>query len=308
MWLKKHEWPGLGFDRYLAQSRDEEEPVYPNMARPAQEVALAFGRFLEGRTTEKPYFAQINFNETHTPFEFGGVTADRAKGVTVPGWIEKDGEAEQHFALLQGSVAALDRGIGILLEALEANGRANDTLIVFATDHGLEAVRDKWSCYESGLGIAAMLRYPAAGVTGGRRIREPVSNVDLLPTMLGLAGIDLPPDLDGLDLTTVVRGQQSADAERPIFGIYHNSGIRSVRVGNWKLIRNFSAEPYRELAPATLLKRKPLQPRPHAELYNLSEDPDELTNLIGSHPEQAALLERHLAVWMQQVKDPAYIC
>ena len=300
----KEAWADLGFDAFLARSRDDEEPVYPKMARPAPEVASAFTAYLDTRETERPFFAQINFNETHTPFDFGGVRPDRARGVTVPPWIEADADADAHFARLQGAVNALDTGVGILLDALRQNGLEENTVVLFATDHGFEGARDKWSCYEAGLGIAAIARWPAAGIAGGRRIEAPVSNVDILPTLLDLAGIAAPGTLDGLSLAPALRGEAEADPERPVFAVYHNSGIRSVRTGNWKLIRNFSAEPYVEDPPATLRKRKPRHPRPPVELYNLSVDPHELHNLAAERPEMARELDRHLAGWMRAVNDP----
>lgn len=302
----KEAWPDLGFDTYRARSRDEEEPVYPKMARPAPEVAAAFSAYLRERADEKPFFAQINFNETHTPFHFGGVEPDRTRGVTVPPWIEPDAEAEAHFAHLQGSVRALDEGVGLILEALRENGLEDDTLVLFATDHGLEGARDKWSCYEAGLGIAAIARFPRAGITGGRRIAAPVSNVDILPTLLDLTGIAPPDNLDGWSLAEVLRGHTEAPPERPIFGIYHNSGIRSVRAGRWKLIRNLAAEPYAETPPATLRKRKPLHARPPVELYDLASDPHEFHNLAEVNPERVRQLDHHLAAWMREVNDPAF--
>lgn len=304
---EKEAWDELGFDAFLARSRDEEEPVYPKMARPAPEVAEAFAAYVEGRNTTKPFFAQINFNETHTPFGFGSVQPDRTNGVTVPPWIEPDTEAEAHFAHLQGAVHALDTGVGLLLDALRRNGLEENTVVFFATDHGLEGARDKWSCYEAGLGIAAVARWPGGGVAGGRRIQSPVPNVDILPTLLELAGIAPPRDLDGLSLAPALRGEAEADPARPVFGIYHNSGIRSVRVGRWKLIRNFSAEPYAENPPATLAKRKPLHPRPPLELYDLATDPHELTNLAEHHPTTVRSLDAHLVNWMHAVNDPIFL-
>ncbi|MCC5808204.1 MAG: sulfatase [Opitutales bacterium] len=300
----KEAWADVGFDAFLARSRDDEEPVYPKMARPAAEVGSAFAAYLETRDAGKPFFAQINFNETHTPFDFGGVEPERVHGVTVPPWVEPDPQAEAHFAHLQGAVQALDKGVGIVLDALRRHGLDENTVVLFATDHGLEGARDKWTCYEPGLGIAALVRWPAGGVAGARRIAAPVSNVDILPTLLDLAGLPQPDNLDGISLAPILRGEAVADPERPVFGIYHNSGIRSVRISAWKLIRNFAAEPYAEIPPATLANRKPLHPRPPVELYDLAADPHEFKNLATEHPEKVRALDRPLAEWMRAVNDP----
>ncbi len=305
-------WPELGFDEYLLRSRDEPGLEYPHMARRASELGDGVAAWLHARAevaargATRPFFAQVNFNETHTPFWFGDVRPDTTAGVTVPPWIEPGADAEAHFAHLQGSVAALDDGIGRILAALDATGLADNTLVVFATDHGLEGARDKWYCYESGLGIAAVLRHPAQGVSGGRRLATPVSNVDFLPTLLECAGLPLPGNLDGRSFAAALRGEAEPEPDRAIYSIYHNGGARSVRLGRWKLIRNLSAEPYRETPPVSLrLDRGPRLPRPPAELYDLLSDPHELHDLAATHPAEVASLSGRLGAWMREVGDPA---
>lgn len=294
-------WGELGFEDSLMPSRDEEFPDYPDMAIPAGELANGVGEWLATRSREdRPFFALVNFNETHTPFEFGGVTPDTERGVTVPAWIEPDAGSKAHFAMLQGSVAALDAGVGRILDSLEDAGLADDTIVVFATDHGFEAMRDKWTLYESGVGIAGMFRHLA--LAPGHRVTTPHGNVDFLPTLLDLAGIEGPGNLDGESFADELRGAP-ADA-RPVFAVYHNTGCRSVRDGDWKLIRNFAAEPYQQDPPVSLARRKPARARPPLELYNLAHDPDEFVNLAASEPATVARLSGLLAEWMRKVGDP----
>lgn len=240
----------LGYEEFLCRSRDEEFPNYPDMAMPAPEVGEAFAQWLVFRQDARPFFAQVNFNETDTPFNFGGVEEDRERGVTVPPWIVRDAEAEYHFAMLQGAVAALDTGIGRLLDGLQRAGCADNTIVVFATDHGLEAVRDKWTCYESGLGIACVIRGP--GIACGYRIGVALSNVDLLPTLLEMSGVPTPENLDGQSFVGLLQGQQGSIEPRPVFAIYHNTSTRSDLLGDWKLIRNFAAEPHQQTSPVTI--------------------------------------------------------
>ena len=306
----REEWRSLGFEEFLARSRDEEEPVYPRMARPAPELGAEVAAWLQSRSADarRPFFAQINFNETHTPFWFGGVEAARADGVTIPPWIKASPEAEEHFAQLQGSLIALDTGLGKILDALDAAGLTDNTLVFFATDHGLEAARDKWTCYESGLGIAGLVRLPSQHICGGRRVVTPLSNVDLLPTLLDCAGLETPDDLDGRSFAPLLRGETLPESPRPVFSIYHNGGIRSVRRGRWKLIRNFSAEPYGESAPVSLRgDAGPRLPRPPAELYDLHADPHEMQNLAAAQPAIVAELSLLLGAWMRDVGDPVWL-
>jgi arylsulfatase A-like enzyme len=302
---ERQEWKNLGYEEFLCRSRDDEFPAYPDMAIPAPEVGQSVADWLGSRTDGRPFFAQVNFNETHTPFGFGGVTEDRSKGVTVPPWIERDAESERHFAMLQGAVAQLDDGVAYILEGLKASGLVENTIVVFAVDHGFEARRDKWTCYESGLGIAGILRCPGLGLSGGRRVAEPLSNVALLPTLLDLSGLSKPGNLDGHSFASALRGE--AFEPEPVFSIYHNSGSRSVRCGRWKLIRNFSAEPYEAPSPVSIAGHGQAHARPSMQLFDLEPDPSELTNLAERHPVKVTELSHLLAEWMQTVGDPAWI-
>jgi len=298
---EREEWRNLGFENFLMRSRDEEFPNYPDMAIPAGELAEGVAEWLGARAGDsRPFYAQVSFNETHTPFNFGGVGPDSARGVTVPPWIERDAESEAHFAMLQGSAAALDRGVGRILEALDRAGLAEKTLVVFATDHGFEAMRDKWTLYESGIGIACIFRHPSLGA--GRRVAVPLGNVDFLPTLLELAGVEPPTNLDGQSFAPLLRG--GVGEARPVFAIYHNTGVRSVRDGDWKLIRNFAAEPYQQEVPVTMNRRKPARARQPVELYDLARDPHEAENLAAAEPAVVARLNTLLADWMRAMNDP----
>ena len=296
-------WSELGFEQFHCRSRDDEFPNYPDMAHAAEEVGDAVSAWLQQREDDRPFFAEVNFNETHTPFDFGGVTPDTENGVTVPGWIEHNADAERHLAFLQGAIAALDRGIGKILQSLRTAGIADETLICFVSDHGFEAARDKWTCYEGGLGIAGVLRLSAQSIDGGRRLQSPVSNVDLLPTFLELAGIPVPDNLDGQSMASALRSGDEPD-QRPVFSIYHNGGSRSVRLGDWKLILNFAAEPYQQRPPARLGGKVPTFARATTELYNLATDPFELNNVAPAHPTQVKTLKAALHEWMRTVGDP----
>ena len=304
---ERQDWSALGYEQYLSPSRDEEFLRYPDMAIPAPVLGHDVAKWLRGRESDRPFFAHVNFNETHTPFDFGGVDPDRCRGVTVPPWIRHDTEAEKHFSMLQGAVSSLDKGVGQIMEALDQAGLRDNTLVVFTTDHGLEGARDKWTVYESGIGIAGVVRFPAAGIGGGRRVATPLSNVDLLPTLLELAGLKVPEYLSGESFAPLLSGQPGGTKNRPVFSIYHNGGSRSVRVGDWKLIRNLLAEPYQEAAPVTLGGTGIRHPRLPAELYFLADDPSETNNLAERHPNRVRELSSLLGEWMRATGDPAFI-
>ena len=128
-----------------------------------------------------------------------------------------------------------------------------------------------------------IVRYPEK-VQVGKVIRQNVSLVDVMPTLLDLAGVTVPPDSDGRSLAPLLRGEESAD--RPAYAELLHPKSRtplvrrvSMRDGRYKLIVN--APPLTPAEPAT-------------ELYDVVEDPDERRNLAGEEPQQKESLARLL--------------
>jgi arylsulfatase A-like enzyme len=175
----------------------------------AAEVEKFLGNFQEEKTG--PFFLQVGFFETHTPFSHGGVEPDRSNGVTIPPYCEDNEAAQEHFSALQGAVRRADEGVGRILDALESAGLAEDTLVIFTVDHGIQAAPDggggraKWRCYDAGLGVALIMRW-VNGFAGGRASNHLISNVDVLPTVLSLIGEDIPEFLDGRSFAGILHG------------------------------------------------------------------------------------------------------
>ena len=299
----EEEWPRLGFERYeVPQTGD---PQYPFMFRNAPEVARGFAEFVKTRDDDRPFYAQIGFNETHTPFWFGGAVPDREQGVEVPAYLEETADAVNHIAGLQGALRQADEGVGILLDALEAEGLSDDTLVVFTTDHGIESKRDKWTLYDPGLEIAGIFKGP--GLPAGQRLADVQSNLNFLPTLFELAGVASLADSDGDSFASRLWNPgESLETEKPFFGIYHNGACRCIRTGAHKLIWNLGPEPYVTPPPQRLDGTGPAAARPVWELYALETDPNEFENRAGE--EALADIERDLREqllgWMRRVGDP----
>ena len=180
----------------------------------------------------------------------------------------------------QGEIAYLDAEIGRLLGAPQlSSGR---TLVMAVADHG-ESLGEHGESTHAMLTYEGTLRIPwlvhLPGSPPGQRWRAPVSQVDLLPTVLELLGIaeETPPN-SGASQAAVIRGG-SSEEERTLYAetlvpfyTYGWSSLRTVRRGEWKYIE-----------------------APEPELYNLSEDPAELENLVQRHQEKAQELARALA-------------
>ena len=177
--------------------------------RPAREVADAAGGFLDGRGSahgDTPFFLSVGLFEPHRVFDFGGVGPDREKGVAIPGWIPTDTEAkhaaaEAEFAALQGAIREMDRQVGRILARLQANGLAQNTVVVFTSDHGLAMPRAKCSLYDPGIEVPLILRDPREPAWHGIRRSGLCENTDVAPTLLDLLGLPGEPRMtDGRSL------------------------------------------------------------------------------------------------------------
>ncbi len=297
------EWSRLGFERY--EVRQNETLPYPDMFRPAPEVAQGFAEFLAQRNDDRPFYAQIGFNETHTPFGFGGASPDHSKGVDLPPYLQETTDAADHIAGLQGALRQADTGVGIILDALDAHGLTDDTLVIFTTDHGIESRRDKWTLYDPGIEIAGIVRGP--GLPKGTRFDGLQSNLNFLPTLFELAGLEPLTESDGVSFAASLRDPEASAAEdAPIFGTYYNGACRCIRTRTHKLIWNLGPEPYVTEPPQRLDGAGAKQPRPVWECYDLEADPNEFANLAGSESvrEIEEQLRARLLAWLRQVGDP----
>ena len=178
-------------------------------------------------------------------------------------------------------LAAVDDGVGMLVKALEEIGQVDDTVIVFMSDHGYWYGEHGLSverrlAYEEALRIPWLIRYPRV-IKSGRVIDEFALSIDLAPTMLELAGTAANQPLDGRSLVPLLKGKPPADWREAflieyntdtVFPRVRNLGYKAIRTRRWKFIR------YNEQ-------------RDSDELYDLQNDPYEMTNLIGEPEHQA---------------------
>lgn len=261
-----------------------------------------------------PFYLQVGFFEPHRPFDFGGAEAEAAGDVFVPPYLHPDGEGRKEFAALQGAIRQLDAAVGHLLAALDQEGLAENTLVVFAADHGLPFPRAKCTLYDPGLEAALLVRWPRRGWRGGQVIEELVSNVDYFPTILEAAGLPPAPVVHGRSLCRRLDAGREPPRDE-IFAemTYHQyyDPMRCVRTTRHKLICNLSSAPAfmnptqtyrpitRTVAPDTAL-------HPDIELYDLAADPRERLNLALA-PESAGLRDEllsRLVAWMRATDDP----
>lgn len=184
-----------------------------------------------------------------------------------------------YYRMLTG----MDRVIARVRDELADNGFAENTVILFAGDNGYymgnRGFAGKWSHYEESLRVPTIIYDPRPGAGApGRVPGELVTNVDLAPTILDLAGLEIPDKYQGASLTPFVRGETPAEWRADFFTEHH---AQNPRIPKWRGVhgeRHTYARYY--------------QQEPVAEmLYDLETDPDQLVNLADD-PQHAALLER----------------
>jgi N-sulfoglucosamine sulfohydrolase len=222
------------------------------------------------------------------------------------------------MAAFQGAIKQADAAVGRIVDALARAGMLDDTLLVFLSDHGMAMPRAKCTLYDRGLEIAMLFRWPN-GFAPDRRDAL-VSGVDVLPTLLDAAGIEMGADAGGLDgrtLLPLLRGETTQHRD-VVFGMKQQHSypdpMRAVRDDRFKLVQNFEAA-YPVEVPADVCEgaifateaaRYTGGVRPALELYDTRVDPDEGKNLAGdpTHADTQQRLERALWAWLRDVDDP----
>jgi len=211
-----------------------------------------------------------------------GIAAQLAEGLPMAQW-------RRVWAAHLGLVSLADAGIGRILDALDASGRAEDTIVAFTVDHGdflgQHAMYQKMEMYEPAVRIPLLLRVP--GCTP-RTWDAPVSHLDLMPTLLDLLGIDAPPRLDGVSLAASIRSP-APPPERPVFSQYSgNPTLGDIR-----------------RAVITRRHKYVYDPAAAPELYDLAADPLEMTNLAAdpAHRDLVAHLHDECRRWHEEHGD-----
>lgn len=175
--------------------------------------------------------------------------------------------------LYDSGVAYINQEVGKLFDTLQTLGLDRNTVVVFTSDHG-EALGEHQLAahthlYDDTLRIPLIIGAPQP-IHGGRRVEDQVRSIDIVPTILALAGIPPPADLDGASLVDLMEGRaEPRRREAWSYAAYTNVGV-ALRLGNGlKFIRPNAVWP-------GLVGR--------AELYDLMRDPSELRNLADTHP------------------------
>jgi len=246
----------------------------------------------------RPWFLQVNFNGPHEPMDITRRMQERWAGTSFPQPFrntqfppEKHDEIRQNYSAM---IENIDRWLGIYLEELEKRGELENTLIIYASDHG-EMLGDhhRWAKrvpYHPSVGVPLLVTGP--GVQQGIVHQQPTTTLDLAATFLDYSGISVPDSMDSRTLRPLLEGRSGQTRE------YVFSGLESWRLvmdNRYKLIRGFDPEGNRTQSQS--YRSEPLL------LFDLKEDPQESVNLAAEAPDVVARLGRVLVGQLRDEKS-----
>jgi arylsulfatase A-like enzyme len=231
---------------------------------------------------DEPFFLYLTYNAVHTPMEATEKYLSRLSSI--------GNKRRRTYAAM---LSAMDDGIGAVLKKVREHGLEQDTMIFFFSDNGGPAANasrndplrgTKGTMYEGGIRVPFLLQWPRR-VRGGSVYEDPVISLDVLPTVVAAAGGELPKDrpVDGIDLIPYVTGAKQGPPHERLF--WRSGNRYAVRHKNWKLVK----------------------PRAGAtELYDLSKDIGEHSDLAEREPDTVAQLNHALTDWEKQMIAPRW--
>jgi arylsulfatase A-like enzyme len=211
----------------------------------------------------RPFLVSLHFNAPHWPWEAVGDEAEseRLRQPGSGGLMDFDGGSQKTY---QRMIEEMDRQIGRVLQALDANGLTENTIVIFTSDNGGERFADTWpftgkktELLEGGLRIPTLISWPAR-IPQNRTTDQVAISMDWMPTLLAAASTapDSSYPVDGMNLLPMLT-QNAAPVPRKLFWRYKANAQRAVRDGDYKFLKILN----------------------NTFLFNVAEDPLERANL-----------------------------
>ena len=235
-----------------------------------------------------PFLCYVPFSAPHDPFQAPERYVNRYAHLDDN---PNDNEPSDK-QVLAAMVTCMDDGIGRILAALEKSGVGDNTIVWFFSDNGGIGGRipgnngplrgAKLTVYEGGVRVPSVVWWPGT-IEGGRKVDAPVMNVDVMPTLVTLAGgkIEGGKPLDGVDVSNVLSGKAAKTAERDLYFFNGQTGLETEQIAvtaadGWKLIVQ---------GPDVRRDGGFRTPKHKVELFNLSNDPYEKTDRAADKPD-----------------------
>lgn len=302
----------LPYDEFLAYDANGE-----SLRGPGHGIADHAEEFLARAGGSQPFFLSVGFGDTHRDFSTDLAPGVDPRYVRPPEPIADTPDTRADMAGFMTEANTLDAKMGRVLDALEAAGLAENTLVICTTDHGVAFPRMKCNLTDGGIGVMLIMRGPG-GFTGGNVCDALVSHVDVFPTICELTGIAPPAWLEGVSILPLIDGRAESVREEVFADVtYHASyePMRCIRTRQYKYIRRFGDGPHGPVlsncddSPSKTLwldNHWPMVPLDVECLYDVILDPAEQNNLADC-PAMKPLVDElsgRLAAWMRATNDP----
>ncbi|MCA9884411.1 MAG: sulfatase [Anaerolineae bacterium] len=259
--------------------------------------------FLLMQAKSGPFLLMLSWGPPHPPYDTAPEAYKQpydpdhlALRPNVPSQVVD--EARQALSGYYAHISVLDNQIGLLLETLRDSGLEDNTIVVFWSDHGdmlgSHAQWDKQRPWDESILVPLLIHYPNVFGKQGRLIETPINTADLMPTLLGLCGLEIPATIDGLNFAPFLRGEATAPEDAALIACYHPFANFSKIDGGreYRGIRTLQYTYVRDLDGPWLL-------------YDNQQDPYQLNNLIGqaSYADTEADLDQKLNQLLARIND-----
>ncbi len=303
--------------------------------------------FNKASKSGKRFYFMANSHDPHRPFYGSDQESQKFKDGTcavpsrvykpdeieIPGFLPELPEVRTEIAEYYSSVRRSDDTVGAILKALEDSGQAENTLVMFLSDHGMALPFAKTNCYLHSTRTPWIVRWPGKVRPGRVDSRHFISGIDFLPTVLEATGEKKPAGMDGVSFLPILEGRRQGGRDKVFTQFHETSGrkrfpmrcIQNERFGYlfnpWsdgeRVFKNesqsgrtFKAMQAGAETDKAIAERVDLfTHRVVEEFYDFEKDPDALHNLIDN-PEYKDAIDRmrgEMAVWMKEVADPALV-
>jgi len=314
---------------------------------PAGPNFKSFADFLKTVPPDKPFCFWFGSHDPHRIYEKGSglKSGMKPEDVFVPPFWPDTPEVRSDILDYYFAAQRFDRDVGELLDLLEARGQTSNTLLVISGDNGWPFPRGKANLYDAGTRQPLAIRWPAK-FKGGRTLDDFVNLADLAPTFLQAAGLRPPPEMTSQSLIGLLEGKKQSGRDAAFIERERHANVRkgdlsypsrAILTKEFLYIRNFrpdrwpagDPEKYVAVGPFGDCDNGPskefilshqedpqfskyfqlaFEKRPAEELYDLSKDPYELTNLAAQadYAPQKKKLRQQLDHWMKSTADPRF--
>lgn len=334
-WSTTYTWQGKGDENLWGR----DPAIYRRFARDF---------FANAKSARQPFFLMANTHDPHDPFAVPGPEGrhpgnphyERAESsqsydpseVRVSAGLPDLPEIRKHLARYAGSVRRTDDMVGAVLQELDRAGLADNTIVLFLSDHGMAFPGVKANCYPDSTRSPWIIRWPGVVAPGQDDRHHMLSCVDLQPTFLDAAKLPPAPQADGRSFLPILQGGQQPNRDYVFTQFFHIHGrdafpMRGILSRDWAYLFNPWADGTRnfprqwngfDVLRKIAQTRPPVERRVHhlsfrtvEEFYNLREDPHCLSNLLATEassprsPIPVIKFREHLRNLMLELSDPA---